>query len=89
MVEQIVPPRPVLLVPGRHDIKAHGPSFAKLDDDDAAAIFADLIVANSSCRDSLLDLVRCLRPPGSSSGHFSRLQKYVEAGRIYTSLLLV
>jgi len=59
-VDGVVLPQPVLHIPGRHGVQAPGPSFPNLNDDVAAAILADMIVENPSCRDSLVAFVRKL-----------------------------
>jgi hypothetical protein len=48
---------PVLFIGGRHGPAAPGPSWAKLDDDVAVRILADLIVGNPELRDVLAAMI--------------------------------
>ncbi len=60
--DDVALPQPVLLIPDRHGLTAPGPSFAKLNDDAAAAILVDMIVANPAFRDVLASKLRGLAP---------------------------
>ncbi len=51
---------PVLFVGGRHGPAGPGPAWSKLDDDVAANILVDVIVANPGCRDILGGKLRTL-----------------------------
>jgi hypothetical protein len=60
-VDRLVLPQPVLLVgKERHGVAAPGPSFPRLDDDVAANILVDAMLANPALRDALGRRLRAL-----------------------------
>ena len=58
--DEVVLAHPVLFVPCRHGVGAPGPRHQKLDDNAAAAILVDMIVANAAFRDALARKLRRL-----------------------------
>jgi len=61
-VDELVLRAPVLFASGRHGPAAPGPAWSPLDDDVAAQILADAIVANPEYRDLLAQTMRSLTP---------------------------
>jgi hypothetical protein len=59
-INELVLRAPVLFIGGRHGPAAPGPVSARLDDDDAAHILVDAVVANPECRDMLANMLRLL-----------------------------
>jgi hypothetical protein len=61
-IDDLVLRAPVLFIGGRHGPAAPGPAWSELNDDVAAQVLVDSIIANPEYRDALGDSIRKLEP---------------------------